>query len=62
MPEMSGLALLRAVRANGSDVKFGVITADGSDEILKTANSAGADFVVRKPFTAQKFSAALEAL
>ena len=55
MPEMSGLALLRAIRANGSEVHFGVVTADSSTEIEKTAANAGADFVIRKPFTADKF-------
>jgi len=62
MPEMSGLALLRAIRANGSEVKFGVITADSSAEVQATATDAGADFVIRKPFTAEKFNEALEAL
>lgn len=62
MPEMSGLALLRAVRGNGSHVKFGVITADDSNEVSRTAHEAGADFVIHKPFTPEKFSAALKAL
>ena len=42
MPEMSGLALLRAIRANGSNVNFGIITADSSEEIQKPATDAGA--------------------
>ena len=59
IPEMSGLALLRAIRANGSEVAFGVITADGSQAVHDTATEAGADFVVRKPFTAVKFKDAI---
>jgi len=59
MPEMSGLALLRAIRANGAQVHFGIVTADSSVEIENTAASAGADFVIRKPFTADKFAEAL---
>ena len=62
MPEMSGLALLRAIRANGSNVNFGIITADSSEEIQKTATDAGANFVIRKPFTADKFIEALGSL
>ena len=62
MPEMSGLALLRAIRANGSNVNFGIITADSSEEIQKTATDAGANFVIRKPFTADKFNEALATL
>ena len=62
MPEMSGLALLRAIRANGSKVPFGIITADTSAEVETQATQAGANFVIRKPFTAAKFDEVLTKL
>jgi CheY-like chemotaxis protein len=43
-------------------VNFGIITADSSEEIQKTATDAGANFVIRKPFTADKFNEALATL
>lgn len=59
MPEMSGLDLLRALRAAGSKVAFGFITSDSSEAMRHTALRSGAKFVVVKPFTPEAFQAAM---
>ncbi|TNM69369.1 response regulator [Streptomyces sp. NP160] len=55
MPEMTGIECLRALRASGSDVPFGFVTSEGSDDMRSTAASAGALFLIAKPFTAETF-------
>ena len=47
---------------NGSKGPFGIITADTSAEVETQATQAGADFVIRKPFTAAKFNEVLAKL
>ena len=59
MPEMTGIECLRALRASGSDVPFGFVTSEGSDEMRSTAAAAGALFLIAKPFTPEAFDAAL---
>ena len=60
MPEMTGIESLRAIRAAGSDVLFGFVTSEGSDEMRAEAEAAGASFLITKPFTAETFRDALE--
>ncbi len=55
MPEMTGIQLLRALRQDGNDVPFGFVTSEGSDEMRQVAESAGALFLIAKPFTAESF-------
>ena len=43
-------------------VPFGIITADTSAEVETQATQAGANFVIRKPFTAAKFDEVLTKL
>lgn len=50
MPEMTGLEVLAALRAQDERVKAIVISALGSDAALAQAASAGACGYVRKPF------------
>jgi two-component system chemotaxis response regulator CheY len=59
MPEMTGIECLRALRASGSQVPFGFVTSEGSDEMRATAASAGALFLIAKPFTPEAFDAVL---
>ena len=59
MPEMDGLAFLRALRAEGIDVPFGFVTSESTPEMRETAITAGASFLVAKPFTADAFQEAL---
>ena len=55
MPEMTGIDLLRAMRANGIDIPFGFVTSEGSSEMREIADSEGALFLIAKPFTAEIF-------
>jgi two-component system, chemotaxis family, chemotaxis protein CheY len=55
MPEMNGIDFLRALRAEGSQVKFGFVTTEGSAELRRDAIEAGALFVINKPFTTEMF-------
>ncbi len=59
MPEMTGIECLRALRAAGSQVPFGFVTSEGSEEMRDIASSAGALFLIAKPFTPEAFDAAL---
>jgi two-component system chemotaxis response regulator CheY len=55
MPEMSGLDLLKSLRAAGLDVPFAFVTSEGSPEMRAQAEAAGALFLIAKPFTADVF-------
>lgn len=55
MPEMTGIESLRAIRAAGSNVLFGFVTSEGSEQMRAEAASAGAAFLIAKPFTADTF-------
>jgi two-component system chemotaxis response regulator CheY len=55
MPEMTGLEVLRKLRASGNDVKFGFVTSECTPEMQQQAESAGAAFFIVKPFTAERF-------
>jgi two-component system, chemotaxis family, chemotaxis protein CheY len=59
MPEMTGIDCLAALRASGSDVAFGFVTSEGSDEMRQRAAAAGAAFLIAKPFTPEAFDEAL---
>jgi two-component system chemotaxis response regulator CheY len=60
MPEMNGIDFLRALRGAGQDVPFGFVTTEGTPEMRQTAESAGAQFLITKPFTAETFKDILE--
>ena len=60
MPNMTGIELLRALRAGGDDVPFGFVTSEGSPEMRGEAEAAGALFLVAKPFTAESFRDVIE--
>ena len=55
MPEMTGIESLRAIRAAGSNVLFGFVTSEGSEEMRAAPAPAGAAFLIAKPFTADTF-------
>lgn len=59
MPEMSGLDLLRQVRAAGSNVPFGFITSEVSSAMKELAANSGANFFICKPFTPEDIGDAL---
>lgn len=62
MPEMTGIDALTTLRGSGSNVPFGFVTSEGSDEMRQRAASAGAAFLIAKPFTPEAFQEALAAL
>jgi two-component system chemotaxis response regulator CheY len=53
MPEMSGLEMVQAVRANGAwnDVRLIMITSENESERVQEALEAGADEYIMKPFS-----------
>jgi two-component system chemotaxis response regulator CheY len=62
MPEMSGIELLRALRAEGIAVPFGFVTSESDGVWRDQAMSAGARFVISKPFTNEAVKEALSRL
>jgi two-component system chemotaxis response regulator CheY len=59
MPFMSGIDLLRRVRAENINTPFGFITSEASAEIKELAVGCGASFLIRKPFTSEDVQDAL---
>ena len=59
MPNKNGIDLLRDLRSSGNQVQFGFVTSEGSEEMRETAASAGAMFLIAKPFTPEAFQEAL---
>ena len=59
MPNMTGIECLQALRSSGSGVPFGFVTSEGTPEMRKLAEDAGARFLVSKPFTADDLEHAL---
>ncbi len=59
MPEMNGLDLLRAVRAEDKTLRMGFVTARATAEMRDIARSAGANFFIAKPFNAEIFDEVL---
>ncbi len=62
MPEMNGIELLKELRAQGSTVKFGFVTSEGTAEMRTLASESGALFLINKPFTTDTFKDALGAI
>src|SRR3954469_22224768 len=71
MPNMTGIERLQAMRASGSVgpfglrasgsvVPFGFVTSEGSPEMREKAASAGALFLIAKPFTEDTFKEYLD--
>ena len=59
---MDGLELLRALRSQGNRVPSGFVTSDGTTDVRQTAESAGASFLIAKPFDADTFREVLGAV
>lgn len=62
MPEMSGIDLLQALRAEGIQVPFGFVTSEGEAAQRDRAREAGALFLIAKPFSPDAVKEALAAL
>ncbi|QBI21260.1 response regulator [Egibacter rhizosphaerae] len=62
MPEMTGIELLEVLKERGAAPKtFGFVTSESTPEMYDRAISAGAGFLVSKPFTAEALESALAA-
>ncbi|MEU7903129.1 response regulator [Actinoplanes sp. NPDC049118] len=55
MPELTGIEVLRKLRAAGNNVKFGFVTSESTPEMQQAAEAAGSAFFIVKPFTAERF-------
>lgn len=62
MPEMGGVDLLRELRSRCCDVPFGFVTAQApTPQMRERAFEAGAQFMIAKPLSVQRFRDLLEA-
>ncbi len=59
MPGMSGIDLLKTLRSSGSEVPFGFVTSEFTDQMRAQARAAGALFLIAKPFTEETFEEVL---
>jgi two-component system chemotaxis response regulator CheY len=55
MPNMTGIELLENLTKDGIKVKFGFVTTEATTEMRQRATSAGASFLISKPFTPESF-------
>jgi two-component system chemotaxis response regulator CheY len=55
MPELTGIEVLRQLRSEGNDVKFGFVTSECTPEMKQAAEAAGSLFFIVKPFSAERF-------
>ena len=62
MPKMNGMELLKALKREAIDVKFGFVTSEQSQEMRDDADAEGALFLIGKPFTAENFNRELTAV
>ena len=62
MPEMTGLELLEQVTEEAIKVPFGFVTSESSPDMQAAAFSAGAAFMIRKPFKPETFRHELQAV
>lgn len=60
MPEMTGIELAHAIKANDLDVPFAFITSECTTEMREEADRAGAITFLTKPFTPESMHSAFE--
>jgi len=59
MPEMNGIDLLHAINREMLGIHIGFVTTESSEERLDEARTAGAKFIVQKPFDTKTLHEAL---
>lgn len=59
MPEMKGIDLLKKLREDGCTTRLGFVTSESGAGVAQEAEAAGAEFVITKPFSAEKFESVL---
>lgn len=62
MPELSGIELLKEVRAHDKELPFLLITARSEVEAVKEAKTAGVTAYIAKPFAALELQKKMEAI
>lgn len=62
MPGMNGLELLQALKKEERAIKFGFVTSECTADMRLVAETAGAQFMITKPFTPDSFRRALDPL
>ena len=62
MPDMTGIELLQALRAEGSDVRFGFVTSETQAAMREQAIASGALFLLAKPFNVDEFRELVESV
>jgi len=62
MPEMDGMGLLQAIRAEDANIPFGFITAQSTSALRESAQYYGAHFLLSKPFTPETLNAAIQSV
>ena len=55
MPNMTGMQLLEALKTDGVKVTFGFVTTEATPDMRAKAMTAGAKFLISKPFNADSF-------
>jgi two-component system chemotaxis response regulator CheY len=61
MPNMTGIELLETLNKDGIKIKFGFVTTEATPDMRARAATAGASFLISKPFTPESFKDALGA-
>ena len=61
MPNMTGIELLENLTKEGISLKFGFVTTEATPDMRQRASSAGASFLISKPFTPESFKEVLGA-
>jgi two-component system chemotaxis response regulator CheY len=61
MPNMTGIELLETLTKEGIKLKFGFVTTEATPDMRARATTAGASFLISKPFTPESFKEALGA-
>ena len=59
MPRLNGLDLLRVLKEAEIDIPVGLVTAEHTVEKRREATTAGAKFIIAKPFTVRDFQTTL---
>ncbi|MCL4151314.1 UNVERIFIED_CONTAM: hypothetical protein GTU68_022441 [Idotea baltica] len=62
MPNMTGIEMLRALRAGGNRVPVGFVTSESTMEIRVEAQQAGASFFLSKPIDSDQLEVALSSV
>ena len=59
MPEMSGIELLKTLRAEGNQIRMGFVTSESDPAMRDLAFQSGALFMITKPFSPDTLKSAL---